>query len=205
MSFAQRERQLLVAQMRAVGPDAPTLCGGWTVRDLAAHLLIRERRPDASPGILIPGLAKWTQRVQDRVAAGEWDVMLDRIAAGPPVWSPLRAVDRFVNSLEMFAHHEDIRRGQSGWQPRDLGSDQRELMRMLSLAKNNYRKAPVRVELSPAGGQTVTIGRPDAPTVRLAGAPGELVLHAVGRSAVEVDFEGAPDDIAALNATKRGI
>ena len=29
-----------------VGPDAPTLCGDWTTRDLAAHLVMRERRPD---------------------------------------------------------------------------------------------------------------------------------------------------------------
>ena len=36
--MAQRERQQLADLMASVGPDAPTLCEGWTVRDLAAHL-----------------------------------------------------------------------------------------------------------------------------------------------------------------------
>ena len=60
MSVAQRERAALVATMRSVGPDAPTLCEGWTTRDLAAHLVIREYRVDAAPGILIPLFAGHT-------------------------------------------------------------------------------------------------------------------------------------------------
>ena len=52
MSVAQRERAALVEILRAVGPDAPTLCEGWTTRDLVAHLVVRERRPDALPGLV---------------------------------------------------------------------------------------------------------------------------------------------------------
>lgn len=52
--------------MRAAGPDAPTLCEGWTARDLAAHLVVRERRLDAAPGILVPQLAGYTAKVQNR-------------------------------------------------------------------------------------------------------------------------------------------
>ena len=43
--YAFAERLALADLMAEVGPDAPTLCGGWTTRDLAAHLLLRERRP----------------------------------------------------------------------------------------------------------------------------------------------------------------
>ena len=46
-SVAATERADLCDLFRAVGPDAPTLCEGWTTRDLAAHLVVRERRPDA--------------------------------------------------------------------------------------------------------------------------------------------------------------
>jgi uncharacterized protein (TIGR03085 family) len=53
MTPAQRERASLVETMRSIGPDAPTLCEGWTTRDLAAHLVVRERRLDATPGIMI--------------------------------------------------------------------------------------------------------------------------------------------------------
>ena len=38
MSHARDERSALVASLRDAGPDAPTLCAGWTTRDLAAHL-----------------------------------------------------------------------------------------------------------------------------------------------------------------------
>ena len=34
------------------GPDGPTLCEGWQTRDLAAHLVLRERRPDAAAGVM---------------------------------------------------------------------------------------------------------------------------------------------------------
>ncbi|OYV23782.1 MAG: hypothetical protein B7W97_02165, partial [Mycobacterium sp. 20-66-4] len=62
MSVAQRERAALVETMRSLGPDAATLCDGWTTRDLAAHLVIREYRPDAAPGILIPFFARHTAK-----------------------------------------------------------------------------------------------------------------------------------------------
>ena len=50
-SLAESERALFADLLAEVGPDAPTLCGDWTTRDLAAHLVVRERRLDATPGI----------------------------------------------------------------------------------------------------------------------------------------------------------
>jgi hypothetical protein len=41
--------------------------------------------------------------------------------------------------------------------------------------------------------------------VTLVGEPGELILHAYGRDAVRVDFEGATADVAALGAARRGL
>ena len=68
----------VVATMRASGPDAPTLCEGWTTRDLAAHLVIRERRLDATPGILVPQLAGYTAKVQEQVtAATDWTALVE--------------------------------------------------------------------------------------------------------------------------------
>ena len=43
-NYAQTERQALCDTMERVGPDAPTLCHPWRVRELAAHLVIRETR-----------------------------------------------------------------------------------------------------------------------------------------------------------------
>ncbi|MGD0448569.1 MAG: maleylpyruvate isomerase family mycothiol-dependent enzyme [Candidatus Dormibacteria bacterium] len=40
-----QERRELCDLLIQVGPDAPTLCEGWTTSDLAAHLVLRERFP----------------------------------------------------------------------------------------------------------------------------------------------------------------
>ncbi|MGZ4521727.1 MAG: maleylpyruvate isomerase family mycothiol-dependent enzyme, partial [Mycobacteriaceae bacterium] len=72
MTAAQRERSDLSALLGELGPEAPTLCGGWSARDLLAHLVLRETRLDAAPGILVPALAGYTKRVQAQVAARDW-------------------------------------------------------------------------------------------------------------------------------------
>ena len=103
---AQRERSALSDLFDDVGPDAPTLSGEWTTRDLAAHLVIREGRPDAAPGILLPFLSGYTDRVQTKAADAEWSDLVDQIRQGPPKWSPMRfeAVDRAMNTIEYFVN-----------------------------------------------------------------------------------------------------
>jgi uncharacterized protein (TIGR03085 family) len=87
MTAAQRERAALVETMRTVGPDASTLCGDWTTRDLAAHLVVREGRLDATAGVAVPFLAGYTAKVQRQVTEStEWDELLDKIASGPPLY-----------------------------------------------------------------------------------------------------------------------
>lgn len=41
MSLATTERSAICDAFLAAGPDRPTLCAGWTTRDLLAHLLVR--------------------------------------------------------------------------------------------------------------------------------------------------------------------
>src|SRR5690348_16465152 len=121
MTAAEGERAALVNSLRAVGPDEPTLCEGWKTRDLAAHLYIREHRLDATGGILIPGLASYTEKVQDKVASTtDFDELIEKVGSGPPVLSPFKLFDAVANLAEMFIHHEDVRRAQPGWEPRPL-------------------------------------------------------------------------------------
>ena len=121
VSIAQRERSALVETFRAVGPDAPTLCEGWTTRDLAAHLVLRERRLDATAGIALPALGSYTARVQRQIAdSTDWEDLVAKVAAGPPIYSPFKLLDPLVNTSEMFIHHEDVRRAAADWQPRAL-------------------------------------------------------------------------------------
>src|SRR6476469_4354145 len=163
MTAAQRERHALVDTMRAVGPDAPTLCGDWTTRDLAAHLVVRERRLDATPGITISALAGYTAHVQHQVSKStDWDELLNKIASGPPLYSPFKILDPVANMGEMFIHHEDVRRAQTSWEPRPLDdATVKALGRGLSImARLTLARAPARVSLrTPQGKDLVTLGR----------------------------------------------
>jgi len=192
--------------MRSVGPEAPTLCEGWNTRDLAAHLVIREYRLDAAPGIVIPFFAGRTDKVQNDVAQHtDWDQLVDKVASGPPVYSPLKLLDPLVNLTEMFIHHEDIRRAQPGWQPRIVDARTvKALTRPLPvLARLTMAKVAARVALrTPEGKTVVTVGR--GPAVTVTGAPEELLLFAVGRDAL-VSFDGGDDAVRAVRDARRGL
>jgi uncharacterized protein (TIGR03085 family) len=207
MTAAKQERAALVETMRSAGPDAPTLCEGWNTRDLAAHLVVREHRLDAAPGILIPQLAGYTARVQDHVtAATDWAELVDKIAAGPPVYSPFFLLDPLVNAGEMFIHNEDVRRAQPGWKPRKLdAATVGALARMVSkMARMTMSKSPARVSLNTPEGKTLTtVGH--GPEVTVTGAPGELLMFAAGREQAEVTFTGDDDAVAALRSARRGL
>ncbi len=205
MSVAQRERAALVDTLRGVGPDAPTLCDGWTTRDLAAHLVIREYRPDAAPGILIPYFASHTAKVQDQTAETEWDELVNKVASGPPVYSPFMLLDAVANVAEMFIHHEDVRRAQPGWAPRALEPAlAARLRRTLPLmARMTLAKVPGRVALrTPEGKTLLTAGR--GPAVTVTGAPEELLLFSVGRQA-KVEFDGDASAVQAVREAPKGL
>src|SRR6266496_1286185 len=121
MADSTDERAALCDLFEELGPDEPTLCEGWRTRDLAAHLVVRERRPDAAAGIMLKPFAGYTRHVQDGYAGKPWAELVELVRSGPPALSPTRipAVDRLVNSVELFIHHEDVRRAQPSWQPRD--------------------------------------------------------------------------------------
>jgi uncharacterized protein (TIGR03085 family) len=197
MTAASRERAELVTTMRDAGPDAPTLCGEWTVRDLAAHLVIRERRLDAAPGIMIPALAGYTARRQQHLTdTTQWPELLDMVASGPPLYSPFKLLDPLVNTTEMFIHHEDVRRAGLGWQPRSLDGDlESALRRQVRLgARLSLSRAPATVTLQDSDGSTLAcVGK--GPQCTITGSAPELLLFLSGRNAVLIEF-GADDDIA---------
>ncbi|HEX5142906.1 MAG TPA: TIGR03085 family metal-binding protein [Mycobacterium sp.] len=207
MSVARRERAALVETFRAVGPDAPTLCEGWKTRDLAAHLVVREYRLDASPGIVVPALAGYTARVQQQVTdATNWPELLAKFAAGPPLYSPLKVLDPVANVAELFVHHEDVRRAVPGWEPRALDAETTAAVRrpISVLGRVALKRVPVRLTLrTPDGADVVTAGH--GPEVVLTGEPGELLLFAFGRNEFRADFSGDDAAVAAVKAAPRGI
>ena len=209
-SPAAAERALLCDLFLEVGPDAPTLSGEWTTRDLAAHMVIRERRPDAAVGIVSSLFSRYGERVRVEEAERPYEEIVERLRPGPPVWSPTRldAVDGLANTIEFFVHHEDVRRAQQPWSVRSLDPAlERALGRLLRgpMFKLMTRRSPVGVAVEPEGqdGARLTSGEP---TVTVSGPVGEIVLFFYGRGAVaEVELDGPPDAVTRLRNTPFGI
>ncbi|MSO27688.1 MAG: TIGR03085 family protein [Candidatus Nanopelagicales bacterium] len=197
--------------MLTLGPGAPTLCAGWTATDLAAHLVIRESRPDAALGILGGPLAGWTQHVQDATATLPYAELVGKVRTGPPTLSlfSIPGVDGLANLFEYFVHHEDLRRGQADWQPRALPQDFSDLLwgRLTKSSRLLFRKVPVGVVLERTDGVTTTrlVAHQGSPAVTLRGSAGELVLRSYGRTEVEIDVAGPKDAVAAFNSATLGV
>ncbi|GAB3981981.1 TIGR03085 family metal-binding protein [Actinoallomurus acanthiterrae] len=200
---ARAERHALSDALIDAGPEAPTLCQGWTTGDLAAHLVIREHRPDAAPGIMIPLLAGHTEKVRlqtrDSMPFAE---LVERFRAGPPAWSPfaLSAVDAAANTTEYFVHHEDVRRAREGWEPRELPpAFEEQLWRRLKTARFVLRRLPVEITFVDLGGRTQRVTK-GGRLVRVHGRPSELTLWSMGRKdAAQVEMTGEAEAINVLN------
>ena len=188
-SFAHSERADLADLFEELGPDAPTCCAGWTTAHLAAHLVTRDRRPDAMPGFgleMLPGgarLGAWSHRVEDGLRSSTpYPEVVDRFRAGPPAWSPMGwdRVARVVNTAEFVVHHEDVRRAQPDWRPRPLSPARQDAL---------WTPATLYARRS-AGRRGVVLRRSDATGVQkrigaggraVTGEPLELLLWASGR------------------------
>ena len=220
MTYAQDERYAICDLMAELGPGQPTLCEGWATADLAAHLVLRERRPDAGAGVAGGPLAGYTRHVQARLTGRtSFPELVELIRSGPPRFSVfgLPGADERLNLVEYFVHHEDVRRAQPDWKPRELSPSLSDVLwSRLGLARLMLRKAPVGVELAradaarPAAGATPANGKgrvritakARTPVVTVTGDPAELTLWTMGRtSAADVQFDGNASDVAALRAS----
>ncbi|MFZ3571102.1 TIGR03085 family metal-binding protein [Streptomyces sp. BH097] len=205
-THAKRERLLLADLLEASGPDAPTLCEGWNTRDLAAHVVVRERRPDAAGGLLVKQLASRLERVQAEFAEKPYEELIQLIRTGPPRFSPfsLKQIDEASNAIEFYVHTEDVRRAQPDWTPRELDPVFADVLwsRLERMARVMGRKAPVGLVLRRPDGQTAVAHR-GVPVVTVTGAPAELVMFAFGRQeAADVEMDGEKSAIERLTETK---
>jgi len=218
LSPSRAERAALADLLETRGPDAPTLCGGWTTRDLAAHLVARDRRPDSLPGLGLRALAGWTERVRRQVREEhDYPRLVALVRAGAPAWSPVGnpLTEAAANTLELFVHHEDVRRARPAGPvavdaagaaadppppPRVLPAGLEDALwsRLRAGAGVVLRAAPTGVTLAAPGRREVR-ARSGVPVVTLRGTPAELTLYVSGRRAVAaVVAEGDPVAVRAL-------
>jgi uncharacterized protein (TIGR03085 family) len=220
VSHAQDERRAICDLLAELGPGKPTLCEGWQTGDLAAHLVLRERRPDAGAGVMGGPLSGYTRRVQARLTERTpFPRLLELIRTGPPRLSvfALPGADERLNLMEYFVHHEDVLRAQPGFRPRPISAELADLLwDRLPLARLMLRRAPVGVELVRADSGSATADTPNqrgngrvritakarTPLVTVSGDPAELTLWVMGRtSAARVELDGNDGDVAALQTT----
>lgn len=199
-NFARTERAALCDLLDEVGPDRPTLCAGWTTRDLAAHLVVRDRRPDAAAGIMLPFLAGHGDRVRDAAAKRDFATLVDQ-ARHPPRFglAGIGPLDRATNTTEFFIHHEDVRRA-NGRDPRPEMADLEALAwRMTGYSARRLAGAirPYGLELvNPDGARKA---RGSGEVAVLTGPASELILYLGGRRATaHVTLSGTADAVAAV-------
>ena len=214
------ERAWTVATCRELTDDqwqAPTLCEGWTVEDLVAHLVSRERNPLAAVGIVVPPMHGLHDSDMRRVIARGHDDMIEKLESMPLVHRHLSA-----NVNEFWIHNEDLARGglhlvrpaPSGELAAALWHNLRGVAR-LNLRSVRHPGVIALVDTTTGEAFAYRVGgrmlpstaHPDDAGVVLRGAPGELMLAIYGRTAAaEVRIEASDPALeAALAAARLGI
>jgi uncharacterized protein (TIGR03085 family) len=201
--LAQQERNTLCDLFVERGAEAPTLCEGWSTTDLAAHLVVRERRPDSGPGLVWPPLAGYTDRVRRTVRdRTPWEKLVESVRDGPPLL--LRPFDEPMNTVEFFIHVEDVRRAQDGWEPRPISPELADALWARVGPGGMAKKVPATIVITSPGRADKESGT--GPRLALAGNPGELTMFGAGRQgAANVEIEGDAELAARLRSASLGV
>ena len=208
---ARIERRAFCDELARLGPDQPTLCSPWTTKDLAAHIVVRDRRPDAAAGITLPFLSSHTAAVQAKTAAStSFDQLIDMIQ-NPPWFSlaAFGATDNATNTAEFFIHTEDARRAQPGFTARGLDpavtrvlAGQLKLMTRLRL-----RRFPGLITINLNGyAEPLIAGSNAGPELTMTGDVGEITLFLSGRQrASDVQLDGPDHLVERLRSADLGL
>src|SRR6478672_6015000 len=176
LPFDAQERLELCDLLEELGAHVPTLLDGWTAKDLAAHLVLRERDLIAGPCLVLPGpFGRFAEQRRSRLAEQrEFGWLVARIRSGPPPgFFRIGWVRTFPNLNEFFVHHEDVRRA-NGMQPRTRTPELdaalwRNVRRGGRYLGRRLRGAGLEIEW--AGTDERQRVRPGEPTARLSGPP----------------------------------
>jgi uncharacterized protein (TIGR03085 family) len=154
---------------------------------------MRERKPWAGTAKMIPGLSTLPGRVSASLASRDLASLVEQLASVP---LPLSVVDPAFNGMEMFVHHEDIRRAQPSWTVRDMSAgDERALWlsaRMLGLMQARRVGVPLVIE---SGTRRAVLVRGADPVV-VSGPVSEIVMFLSGRTALQgLSYDGPPTHV----------
>lgn len=209
MDPARAERLALCDLLDDLGPEGATLLDRWCTGELAAHLLAREIRPDALPGMVVPAAHPWTERVERGVqGSAPYAQVVRRLRHGPPPLWPGRLPGGWRLDLhEWFVHHEDVRRA-NRLGPRPDGPEQRRLDDGVWSIVPVFgplltRRVDATIVLVSEDGRRRRVRRGDG-VVEVHGRPSELLLALFGRAGADVDPIGDPQAVAAWTSGRLG-
>ncbi len=207
-SLARRERHALGDLALALGQDAPTLCGDWDAKQLVTHLLVRENHPLGAAGIVVPFLGGLTDRAMARLGERDFALLVEKLRDPGLTPYALPGVEQLLNTLEFYVHHEDLRRAQPDWHPRQLARrDESLLWAAIRVAGHGLVRpagVPVTIRRSDTGA-TAVLRRGSDPVV-VTGLPSEITVLLFGRDRVrDLAFTGPPERVATLKGSDLGI
>lgn len=107
-TFVKEERAFTVSTLNSLTEkqwQAKTLCDGWSIEDLAAHLVSRERNIIGGIGLIIPSLQTLHDKRIERVKSHGHDYMIHKLSKYP--WY----MPASLNVAEFWVHNEDLLRG----------------------------------------------------------------------------------------------
>jgi uncharacterized protein (TIGR03085 family) len=206
-TYARKERQALCETARSVGPNAPTLCEGWDVKDLVCHLLVRESSVMGAAGIAVSALSGLTDMEMARLKKQPFERLVERLRTHKLTFYSLPPMDAAFNTLEFFVHHEDIRRARSGWRLRNLPDAAVDALwqALRSSGPALVRSAGVPVVARRTDTDDTTTLMPGRDAVEISGPVSELALYLHGRDQVrEIAFTGPAEKVAKLRRSDLG-
>lgn len=106
--FVKNERLFTVELLKQLKPEqwkAKTLCAGWSIEDLAAHLVSRERNIIGGIGLVVPSLQQLHDKRLAKVVARGHEYIIEKLQKYP--WY----MPASVNVAEFWVHNEDMLRG----------------------------------------------------------------------------------------------
>ncbi|MGO1460240.1 MAG: maleylpyruvate isomerase family mycothiol-dependent enzyme [Flaviflexus sp.] len=184
-------RDVACAVLRQVGPNAPTLCEGWSAYDLAVHLWTLNHSLIQAPADTL-GMKNTARRLMERTKE-QWpyEELVSQLESGPASfrWMPCDFREDYRHSLgEWYIHGEDARRA-NGIPVEQLGEKtQSALWERLKVSAKAVRRKQV-IAFRTLDGDSSSIGKTASSGskgrgVVVTGLPSELFLWAYGREAV---------------------
>ncbi len=184
---------------------AATLCEGWDVQTLVAHLVVRETQLIPYGSAMVTGgkIGPSPKELLRKARARGPQSLVRTLRAGPPWFYRLPGPAATVNLVENWVHNEDLRRGALHQQRTSSPETQQALWLTLHvIARLMLRSITVAgvVALVQPNGKALafhtgtgfpTKANPAQASARVIGEPGEILLFLFGRkAAAQVTLEG---------------